>query len=192
MPKLTRLSPALLASTLAVGAATADERPVVVTVSYPLAYFAETLGGDEIEVLFPVPEGVDPSFWRPAISDISAMQAADLILLNGADFATWTTRASLPRSRIVDTSAAFSDLYIQTETITHSHGDGGEHSHTGVASYLWLDPELALKQAEAMADLAAANGFAKSSACYFRAPPRAPLDTVRETVGIARRAEPVR
>jgi allantoin racemase len=47
---------------------------------------------------------------------------------------------------------------------------------------------VALKQAEAMADLAAASGFAKSRACYFRAPPREPLDTVREAVGIARRA----
>jgi allantoin racemase len=46
---------------------------------------------------------------------------------------------------------------------------------------------VALKQAEAMADLAAVNGHAKSRASYFREPPRAQLDTVRETVGIAGR-----
>ena len=98
-----------------------------------------------------MPEGVDPSFWRPSIADISAVQAGDLILLNGAGFATWIDRVSLPRARLVDTSAGIRDQFIVTETITHSHGDGGEHSHEGLASYLWLDPLLAIAQAEAIA-----------------------------------------
>jgi len=74
-----------------------------------------------------------------------------MIALNGAGFANWTTKVSLPRSRTVDTSAGFSDRYISTETVTHSHGDGGQHSHTGTANYIWLDFELAALQAEALA-----------------------------------------
>lgn len=131
--------------------ATAQDRPVVAVVNYPLAYFAERLGGDAVEVLFPVPDGVDPAFWRPGIADIAAMQAADLIALNGAGFAQWTTKASLPRSRLVDTSSGFSEAYIATETVTHSHGEGGEHSHTGTATHTWLDFEQAAAQAEALA-----------------------------------------
>ena len=45
----------------------AQERPTVVTVNYALSYFAERLGGGDIDVVFPVPDGVDPSFWRPAL-----------------------------------------------------------------------------------------------------------------------------
>ena len=58
---------------------------------------------------------------------------------------------SLPRSRVVNTSAAIEDQFIVTESITHSHGDGGEHSHEGLASYVWLDPVLAIAQADAIA-----------------------------------------
>ncbi len=97
-------------------------------------------------------EGVDPSFWRPSIAEISSIQSADLILLNGAGFATWTSKVSLPRSKLVDTSRGLEDRLITTESITHSHGDGGEHSHEGIASYTWLDLSLATRQAQAIAD----------------------------------------
>lgn len=133
------------------GVASAQDRPVIATVNYPLAFMAERLGGDAVEVLFPVPDGRDPSFWRPDLSEIAAIQQADLIALNGAGFATWTTRTSLPRSRLVDTSAAFSDAYIATQSVTHSHGADGEHSHTGTASYTWLDFAHAARQAETLA-----------------------------------------
>ena len=142
------------------GPGSAQDTPRVVTVNYPLQYFAERLLSDDAEVVFPVPADVDPSFWRPGVSDISMIQAADLILLNGAGFATWIDRVSLPRSRLVNTSDGFSDQFIVTESITHSHGDGGEHSHEGLASYTWLDPVLAAAQAEAVADAIVARGLA--------------------------------
>jgi len=150
---LHRVIAASSALVLAMNAmAGARERPTVVTVNYALSYFAERLGGGDIDVVFPVPEGVDPSFWRPGIADISTIQNADLIVLNGAGFATWTTKVSLPRSRIVDASRGFEDRFISTETVTHSHGPDGEHSHTGTASFTWLDQNQAILQARAIAD----------------------------------------
>lgn len=159
-PLVSRLFPALAAVVLAAGVpANAQERPTVVTVNHALGYFTERLGGGDLDVVFPVPDGVDPSFWRPSISDISSIQGADLIVLNGAGFATWTAKASLPRSRIVDTSRGFEDRFIATETITHSHGESGEHSHTGTASYTWLDQEQAILQAGAIADALVQRGL---------------------------------
>lgn len=140
-------------------AALAQDRPRIVVVNYPLQYLTERLVGDAADVVFPMPAGVDPSFWRPGISDISAIQSADLILLNGAGFASWVDRVSLPRSRLVNTSSAIKDRFIHTESITHSHGDGGEHSHDGVASYTWLDPTLAIGQAETIALALAGREF---------------------------------
>ncbi|MFK7870637.1 MAG: metal ABC transporter substrate-binding protein [Roseobacter sp.] len=146
--------------TVAASVASAQDRPVVVTVNYPLHYIAERLLEDAAEVVFPVPQEVDPSFWRPSIADISMIQSADLILLNGAGFATWVDRVSLPRSKLVNTSVVIEDQFIVTESITHSHGDGGEHSHEGLAAYTWLDPLLAIAQAEAIAGAVSAQGIA--------------------------------
>ena len=140
--------------------ASAQDRAQIVAVNYPLQFLAEQLAGDAADVTFPVPQDVDPSFWRPSISDISAVQAADLILLNGAGFATWVDRVSLPRSKLVNTSAAIEDQIIVTESITHSHGDGDTHSHEGLASYVWLDPGLAIAQAQAIAAALTARGLA--------------------------------
>lgn len=145
---------------LAANVASAQNTARVVAVNYPLQYMAERLLGDSAEVSFPVPADVDPSFWRPSIADISMIQSADLILLNGAGFAAWVDRVSLPRSKIVNTSAAIEDQFIITESITHSHGDGGEHSHEGLASYIWLDPTLAVAQAEAVAAAITARNLA--------------------------------
>lgn len=131
--------------------ASAQERPVVVAVNYPLKFIAERLLGEAADIHFPVPQGVDPSFWRPSVADITAVQSADLILLNGAGFAAWVDRVSLPRSRIVNSSADIADHFIVTKSITHSHGEGREHSHEGLASYIWLDPTLAAAQARAVA-----------------------------------------
>ncbi|QUJ76110.1 metal ABC transporter substrate-binding protein [Sulfitobacter albidus] len=151
---------AALMIVFSVNAALAQDRPRIVTVNQALHFLAERLLEDTAEVVFPVPEGVDPSFWRPSIADISMIQSADMILLNGAGFASWIDRVSLPRSRIVNTSAAIEDAFIVTESITHSHGDGGEHSHEGIASYTWLDPMLAIAQAEAIAAAVVARDLA--------------------------------
>jgi zinc transport system substrate-binding protein len=132
----------------------AADRPLnVYVVNYPLQYFAQRIGGDDVKTTLPVPENVDPVYWTPEIADIGAYQQADLILLNGAGYAKWVGKASLPRSKTVDTSRLFKDRYITVkETMTHSHGAEGEHAHEGLAFTTWLDLSLAAKQAEAIAD----------------------------------------
>jgi len=125
---------------------------VIYTVNYPLAYFAERIGGDLVEVIFPAPVDEDPAFWSPDADTIAAYQGADLILLNGAGYAKWVGRATLPSSRLVDTGAAFADRLIEMESVTtHSHGPEGEHEHGGWTFTTWLDPTLAIQQAQAVA-----------------------------------------
>lgn len=125
----------------------------IYTVNYPLADFAERIGGDLVDVVFPAPAGVDPAFWSPDGDTIAAYQGADLILLNGATYAKWVGQATLPATKVVDTSSAFADRLIELAgAITHSHGPGGEHEHGGWAFTTWLDPTLAIEQARAIAD----------------------------------------
>jgi zinc transport system substrate-binding protein len=137
---------------LSAAAVSAQDRLRIYTVNYPLAYFAERIAGDLAEVTFAAPDDIDPAFWMPDTATIAAYQAADLILLNGADYAKWTAKVSLPRSRVVDTSRACRDAYIrEAGGITHSHGPGGEHDHGGLAFTTWLDLSQAAQQAEAIA-----------------------------------------
>lgn len=126
-------------------------RPVVAAVNYPLAFFAETIGGTLVDVAFPVPAGVDPAFWQPSPGDVAIYQQADVLLANGAGYASWLRTASLPTSRLVDTSQAFADRLIETDdAVLHSHGPAGEHSHGTTAFTSWLDPTLAIEQARAV------------------------------------------
>lgn len=117
----------------------------------PLAFFALRIGGDRVEVELAPPRGADPGYWTPSITTIEALQQADLIVLNGAGHERWRDKVSLPASKVVNSAEAFRDRWIETdEGVTHSHGGSGVHSHKGSAFTTWLDPTLAIEQAEAV------------------------------------------
>jgi len=123
----------------------------VFTVNYPLAYFAQRIGGRHVTVHFPAPPDIDPAFWQPDEETVGAYQSADLVLLNGAGYAKWLDVVTLSASRLVNTSASFRDRYLLVEgTVTHSHGPEGDHSHEGTAFTTWLDPHLAIAHAESI------------------------------------------
>ncbi len=131
--------------------AQAADKLSVYTVNYPLVYFAERIGGDQVEVVFPAPPDVDPAYWMPDQETITAYQQADLVLLNGANYAKWVGKVSLPSSKMVSTSRKFKNRYIYaSEVTTHSHGSGGAHAHESLAFTTWLDLGLAKLQAEAV------------------------------------------
>ncbi|MEJ2163350.1 MAG: metal ABC transporter substrate-binding protein [Robiginitalea sp.] len=126
-------------------------KPVVYASNYPLYYFAKRIGGGQIDLHFPPAEMSDPSGWTPAADTVAAMQQADLILLNGASYEGWLMNVSLPDSLLVDTSESFTGQLLPSgETVTHSHGEEGEHAHEGTAYTTWLNLSLATKQANAV------------------------------------------
>ena len=127
-------------------------KPQVYVANYPLKYFAERIGGDSVEVKFPAPGDEDPVFWQPDDSAIAGFQSADIILMNGATYSKWVEKVTLPQSKLVDTSAGFKAQYIEIKAdATHSHGPGGEHSHSGTAFTTWIDFQQAIQQADAVA-----------------------------------------
>ena len=141
---------ALLPS-FSVAAEKASDKLSIYTVNYPLQYFAERIAADHAIVTFPAPAEGDPAYWTPDKKTISAYQNADLILLNGAHYAKWLEKVTLPASKMVNTSRKFKDQYITSkEAITHSHGSDGEHAHEDAAFTIWLDITLAVKQAQAI------------------------------------------
>lgn len=129
----------------------AGGRAVVAVTFSPTAWLVESLSAGEVDVVLPLPAGEDPIFWQPSRADLGVYQAADLIVINGAELEKWVAGASLPLSRVVDSAAGFRDRWLEFEGLAHSHGGGGEHSHVGIDGHTWLSPELFELQAEAVA-----------------------------------------
>jgi zinc transport system substrate-binding protein len=129
--------------------ANAGDKLLVYTVNYPLQYFAERIAGEHAEVHFPAPADADPAFWEPDAKTVDQYQEADLILLNGADYAKWVDEVSLPRDRLVNTSVSFADAYLPMAG-PDTPGRVDDHSHTGTAFTTWLDFYQAALQAEAV------------------------------------------
>jgi zinc transport system substrate-binding protein len=138
--------------------------PVVYTVNYPLAWMAGQITGqiegqiegqvedNSVEVIFPVPTGIDPAHWQPAAEDILLYQQADRVLLNGTNYASWVSFAALSSGRLVDTTAGADERFVPLGAVTHTHGPSGAHEHGNVATHTWLDPMLAVTQAAIVAD----------------------------------------
>jgi len=126
-------------------------KPQVLTSNYPLYYFTSEIAGDVLDVQMPDIDG-DPAMWVPGASDLPQLQAADLIVINGAGYESWLAFTSLNTDRLLDTTADVPDLLlpIKNETL-HQHGPEGEHSHEGTAFTTWLDPHIAVEQARAIA-----------------------------------------
>lgn len=128
-----------------------SSRLQIFAANQPLAYFADRIGGTEVDVHLPMPKDIDPAFWHPTDDDIAQFQHADLIVMNGAAYSKWAEKVTLPESKIVDTSATFANRLIEVKNVvSHSHGKAGEHSHSGTAFTTWLDFNQAIAQADAI------------------------------------------
>ncbi|MCG8686322.1 MAG: metal ABC transporter substrate-binding protein [Desulfobacterales bacterium] len=128
-----------------------DKKIQIHAVNYPLSYFAQRIAGDAAQVYFLLPTDEDPAYADPDLEVILAFQRADLILLNGANYAKWIKKTSLPTSKMVDTSRKLKSKYIYTDQVTtHSHGGAGEHAHENLAFTTWLDFQMSIEQADSI------------------------------------------
>ena len=131
-----------------------SEKLIVTAVNYPLYYFAQRIGGELIQLEYPIEAGVDPAYWIPDDEALTVYQSADILLANGADYAKWMNNVSLPASRIINTSLSMEEKYIPLKDVsTHSHGPEGEHEHTGFAFTTWLNFQIAVAQAESVKEI---------------------------------------
>lgn len=125
----------------------AEPAPRILTTVQPLWEMAAAVAGNDLQVQSIVPPNRVARTWRPSADDVQSLQTAQLVLLQGAGYEPWRERITLPGSRTVDTSAAYSEQLIEIPDATvHQHGPGGLHSHPGTVWSTWLDPELALAQ----------------------------------------------
>ena len=66
-----------------------DDRLQVVATFYSLAYFAEEIGGEHVNVRTLIPPGQEVHTWHPSTGDILAADKADVLIYNGAGLEPW-------------------------------------------------------------------------------------------------------
>ena len=166
-------SPLLLALSLALAAACGAsqggrDRLAVVATVYPLGYFSERVGGDLVDVQVLIAPGVEAHGFDPTASDLLAINAADVIVMNGLGLELWLERAidalgEGAQGILVEAA----DPALAREGIVHGHGD--EEGHEDVDPHMWLDPTLAVRQVEriraafAAADAANADAYKRGA-----------------------------
>ena len=123
--------------------------PSVITLSHPVDWLVRRLAPPgAIDRRLLLAPGADAATWQPSGAEIAALADHDLIVANGAGFEAWTTAASLPASRLLDSAAGLS--LVRRSDTPHAHGDGAVHSHTGPDPHTWLDPQRFAQQADAV------------------------------------------
>jgi len=110
----------------------------IFAVNYPLAYFAERIGGKHVKVINLIPKGVDPAGWSPGKGDLDKIASCDLILLNGNGFASWVEHAELPSSKTVNTTQMVKDHYLSYR------------ENKAMVPCTWIDFDMAKIQAGAV------------------------------------------
>jgi zinc transport system substrate-binding protein len=106
-----------------------DQRPTVVAAFYPLAWAAEQIGGDSIDVVNLTPPGAEPHDVELTPRDVEKIQNADLVLYLGSGFQPALEHAVEGRS------GPSLDLLDGQELLTGADEEQGAYD-----PHVWLDP----------------------------------------------------
>jgi zinc transport system substrate-binding protein len=129
-----------------------DNKIKIVASFYPLAFFANQIGGEKVVVNQLIPDNMEVHNWQPSFSDILTLEDADILLYNGASLDHWFEEDILniinPAEKlIVETTDGLQLLEnkIENDAIESDHSEPYD-PHT------WISPFLAKQQAEKIYD----------------------------------------
>ncbi|MGG2065994.1 metal ABC transporter substrate-binding protein [Bacillus sp. S14(2024)] len=126
-----------------------DGKLSIYTTIFPLADFAKKIGGDYVDVTAIYPPGADSHTYEPTQKQTVQVAKADLFVYNGAGLEPFAEKMEKTLKnenvKIVNASKGI-ELRSSTEE-EHEEGHKEEHHHDK-DPHVWLDPTLAMKQAE--------------------------------------------
>lgn len=135
--------------------AAGDGRLRVLTSFYPMYDFACKIGGDCIDVTNMVPSGTEPHDWEPSTNDLKNLEKADVFIYNGADMEPWADDLLVSRSDTLHVVEASENVKLRTTDGEHEHAhehEDADHHHGDFDPHVWLDPENAKIEMEAIRD----------------------------------------
>jgi zinc transport system substrate-binding protein len=130
----------------------------------PLADFCRNVGGDMIEVEIMVPPGASPHTFEPTTGQMKFLSDARVFVYNGLDLETWITEvvektgnsglikveaaANVPEPELI----AAAEGHDRESEPDHESDQDEHHEHGLYDPHVWLDPNLAIYQVEAIRD----------------------------------------
>jgi zinc transport system substrate-binding protein len=126
-----------------------NEKISIVATFYPLAFFAEEIGGEYVSVTQLIPNNTELHGWEPSVSHIKAADDADIILYNGANLDPWVEQDVIPSLSntndkiIVETTEGVELLNFEEG----SEHEDENHDHGSVDPHTWISPFVASQQA---------------------------------------------
>ncbi len=139
---------------LSSGDGEAPEKPVTLAATaWPLQFLSRRIMGSAAQVELVARPPDQQESWYPDAASIARLQAARLIITNGAGYESWMQSITVPAKRVLDTTVDCQAELIPLEgRRVHQHGPEGSRSRRHYASRTWLDPGLAIQQARAIRD----------------------------------------
>ncbi len=137
-----------------------EQRLQVVASIAPIYCFAANVAGELADVEMLLPPASGPHQFALTPSDMRALSAADVVVMNGLELEPWLEEAldSLDQQPLVIQAAAGIDLPV-VDTAGHDHHhhhdhdhDHHHHHHGAVNPHVWLDPVIAQQQVQSIAD----------------------------------------
>jgi zinc transport system substrate-binding protein len=125
---------------------TEDDKLKVVATFYPLAFFAQQIGGEEVTVKQLIPDNTEVHDWQPSFTDILAVDEADVILYNGASLDQWFEDDILP---VINSSNKIIMKTTEGVTLLKTSQENGNHELEGLYDpHTWISPFIAKQQAQ--------------------------------------------
>ncbi len=115
----------------------------VVASFYPLYFFSSQIGGDKANVTNIVPAGAEPHDYEPTAQDMAKMESSRLIILNGGGLEAWSDNIQ-KNIDAKNTTIITAGEGLTTQQVT-------EDGETGTDPHVWLDPPLAEKMVDKIA-----------------------------------------
>lgn len=111
---------------------------------YPMADFAQKVGGNKVKVTNMVPSGSEPHDWEPSATDIKNLEKADVFVYNGAGMEHWVSSVlkSLDNNKLIKVEASKGITLLKGKAHTHDdeeHVDDDEEENE-IDPHVWLNP----------------------------------------------------
>ncbi|MFD3445882.1 metal ABC transporter substrate-binding protein [Microbacteriaceae bacterium 4G12] len=121
----------------------------VYTTIFPIADFAKKIGGDYVDVQSIYPAGADAHTYEPTQKQMVDIAKGDLFVYNGAELEPFAEKMekSLKKEKVKVLDSSQGVQLIQFAGVDDDGHKVSGHQHNE-DPHIWLDPTLAMKQAE--------------------------------------------
>lgn len=134
---------------------TTDNGKVSVYTSFNAMYqFTKEIAGDKANVECLMPSGAEPHDWEPSAADIVKLEKADVFVYSSDKMETWAEKVinSIENENIKVVETAEEVLPIELHSHEQSEEKHEGHDHSDGDPHVWLDPENAKIQMQAITD----------------------------------------